>query len=151
MKIFTWKNEENVSYCSPFYSLKKIWTWNRTSLTQNRNQSMYTCGLMLREGGLIWGGAYTWSNTGVKDKVVYLRGSYSGAKRQRYTVYFCCTEHPPLYSWYPLDVLMIFLQCSQHRLVYSRYASDIHQVSPLCTEHSPMYCTSPGVLKTNYA
>ena len=36
-----------------------------------------------------------------------------------------CTEHPPMYSWYPPDVLM---------------------VSPRCTEHPPMYWTSPDVL-----
>ena len=35
-----------------------------------------------------------------------------------------CTEHPPMYSWYPPNVLMI---------------------SPRCTEHPPIYWTSPDV------
>ena len=36
-----------------------------------------------------------------------------------------CTEHPPMYSWYPPDVLMI--------------SPDVLMVSPWCTEHPP--CT----------
>ena len=42
-----------------------------------------------------------------------------------------CTEHPPMYSWYPPDVLV---------------------VSPRCTHGiPPMYWTSPDVLNTHYA
>ena len=42
----------------------------------------------------------------------------------------------PMYSWYPLDVLMISPRCT-------------HDI-PRCTEHSSMYWTSPDVLNTHY-
>ena len=79
-----------------------------------------------------------------------------------------CTEHPPMYSWYPPDVLMVSLQCTEHPRcthgippmywtspdvlmvslrctehppMYSWYPPDVLMVSPRCTEHPPMYWT----------
>ena len=84
-----------------------------------------------------------------------------------------CTEHAPMYSWYPPmywtfpyvlmisppmywtfpDVLMISPQCTEHSPMYSWYPPDVLMISPdvlmvtpRCTEHPPMYWTSPDVL-----
>ena len=65
-------------------------------------------------------------------------------------IFLRCTEHPPMYSWYPPDVLMVSLLCTEHPPMYSWYPPDEYMVSPRCTEHPPMYWTSPDVLNTHY-
>ena len=84
-----------------------------------------------------------------------------------------CTDHQPMYSWYPSnvlmispDVLMVSLRYTEHPLIYPWYPSDVLNtppppnvlmVSPQCThgnprcaEHPLMYWTSPDVLDTHY-
>ena len=61
-----------------------------------------------------------------------------------------CTEHPPMYSWYPPTFIMISPRCTEHPPMYSWYPPDVLMVSPQCTEHPPMYWTSPDVLNTHY-
>ena len=81
-----------------------------------------------------------------------------------------CTEHPPMYSWYPPTFIMISPRCTEHPPMYSWYPPDVLMVSPRCThgippmywtppdvlniprctEHPPMYWTSPDVLNTHY-
>ena len=86
-------------------------------------------------------------------------------------IFLRCTEHPPMYSWYPPDVLMVSLRCTEHppmyswypptfimisppmywtSPMYSWYPPDVLMISPWRTEHPPMYWTSPDVLNTHY-
>ena len=58
-------------------------------------------------------------------------------------IFFRCTEHPPMYSWYPPDVLMVSLWCTEHPPMYSWYPPTFIMVSPRCTEHLPMYSWYP--------
>ena len=70
-----------------------------------------------------------------------------------------CTELPPMYSWYPDDVLMISPWCT-HGIPPMYWTlpnvlmifPDVLMVSPRCTEHPlpPMYWTYPNVLNTHY-
>ena len=54
-----------------------------------------------------------------------------------------CTEHLPMYSWYPPDVLMVSLRCTEHPPMYSWYPPTFIMISPRCTEHPPMYSWYP--------
>ena len=69
------KNEENVSYYSSIYSLKKFVRKIILLWLKKRNQRVHT-------GELIYGGlyerAYTWSNTSVQEKVGLSPGVYAG-------------------------------------------------------------------------
>ena len=58
-----------------------------------------------------------------------------------------CTEHPPMYSWYPPTCIMISPRCTHD--IPTMYSWDPHNVligSPQCTEHPPMYWTSADIL-----
>ena len=76
-----------------------------------------------------------------------------------------CTEHPSMYSWYPLTFIMISPQCTEHPPMYSWYPLTFIMISPSvlnilrCTHDiPPMYscyprCTQhtpPDVLNTHY-
>ena len=52
-----------------------------------------------------------------------------------------CTEHPPMYSWYPPDVLNTPRCTHGVPPMYSWCPPDVLMVSPRCTEHPPMYWT----------
>ena len=49
---------------------------------------------------------------------------------------------PPMYSWYPPDVLMVSLRCTEHPPIYSWYLPHVSWY-PRCTEHPPMYSWYP--------
>ena len=89
MKIFTWENKENLSHDSCIDSLKKIWTWNRTSLVKKSESTRsYGRGYAPGGGGAYMRGVYTWSNTSVKEEVSLSAGGlYVGAHRWRNTVF----------------------------------------------------------------
>ena len=109
MKIFTWKNEENVLYYSSIYSLNKICTLNRTFLAQ-KSESTHSFGKAYAHGGGGGGGV-----TKVLRKMwAYLRGwcyTWLIGGEIRYTLWLCrlC-----LWLWskpVQLIVIIIFLSC----------------------------------------
>ena len=61
-----------------------------------------------------------------------------------------CTEHPPMYSWYPPDVLIVSLRCTEHPPMYSWYPPTFIMIPPdvlnipRCTHDiPPMYSWYP--------
>ena len=57
-----------------------------------------------------------------------------------------CTEHPLMYSWYPLDVLMVFLRCTEHPPMYSWYPPHTSWYTPDVLHTPNVVMISPDVL-----
>ena len=102
-------------------------------------------------GGISWVHRRMFSTSEFSIEIERILSSYSPTCIM---ISLRCTEHPPMYSWYPPDVLMVSPdvlmvspRCTEHPPMYSWYPPDVLMISPRCTHGiPPMYWTPPDVL-----
>ena len=92
-------------------------------------------------GGISW---YMWGSNLIKSFQFLLKTPMYWTSPNVLMISPWCTHgmYPPMYSWYPPDILMVSLRCTEHPPIYSWYPPNVLMVFPRCTHGiPPMYWT----------